>query len=83
VEQVKSLEWRNDPEAVEIRQIIMHGVTALKFSYGRGGEEKEAWDVSKENRLPDWIRVKLTLGTQGTQEWLVPIYVAENKLGRR
>lgn len=83
VEQVKGLDWRDDPEAVEVRQIILRGVTALRFSYGRGGEEKETWDGSKETRLPDWVRVKLTLGAQGSQEWLVPLYVADYKLGRK
>ncbi|MBM4274608.1 MAG: prepilin-type N-terminal cleavage/methylation domain-containing protein, partial [Deltaproteobacteria bacterium] len=33
VEQVKGLEFRDDQEAVEIRQIIMRGVTALTFTY--------------------------------------------------
>jgi len=83
VEQVKGLEFRDDQEAVEIRQIIMRGVTALTFTYGQGGEEKQTWDGSKENRLPDWVRVKLTLAGQGAQEWLVPIYARDVKIGQR
>ncbi|MBM4293731.1 MAG: prepilin-type N-terminal cleavage/methylation domain-containing protein [Deltaproteobacteria bacterium] len=81
VEQVNSRDWQENPEVVEIRQIILRGVTALTFSYGRGGEEKEAWDAEKEKHLPDWVRVKLGLVGQESQEWLIPIYVAENKAG--
>jgi general secretion pathway protein J len=79
VEQVKSLDWRLDGETVEIRQIILHNVVSLQFTYGRGGEELETWDAQKEKRLPDWVRVKITLAGQNPQEWLIPIYVAENK----
>jgi prepilin-type N-terminal cleavage/methylation domain-containing protein len=83
VEQIKSVDWLKDPEAVEIRQIILRGVTSLTFSYGRGGEEKETWDSEKERRLPDWVRVKMGLAGQESVEWLVPIYVAETKSGVR
>jgi prepilin-type N-terminal cleavage/methylation domain-containing protein len=81
VEQGKSLDWLDNPEAVEIRQIILRGVTTLTFSYGRAGEEKETWDAEKEKRLPDWVRVKLGLAGQESQDWLIPLYVAETKGG--
>lgn len=83
VEQTKNLNWRRDPEGVEIRQIIIRNVAALRFTYGRGSEEFSAWDGKREGSMPDWVKVQLTLTGQEPQEWLIPIHVAENKIAQK
>lgn len=80
VEQVKNVNWFQDPEGVEIRQIILKGLTDLHFSYGLGGEEYETWDGKKVGGLPDWVKVHLTLKGQEPLVWLIPIHVAEFKI---
>jgi prepilin-type N-terminal cleavage/methylation domain-containing protein len=80
VEQVKNVNWYQDPEGVEIRQIILKGVEDLRFTYGMGGDEYETWDGNKVGSLPDWVKVYLTLNGQKPQVWLIPIHVAEFKI---
>ena len=80
VEQVKNVNWYQDPEGVEIRQIILSGVADLRFAYGLGGEEYETWDGKKVGSLPDWVKVYLTLKGQEPQVWIIPIHVAEFKV---
>jgi prepilin-type N-terminal cleavage/methylation domain-containing protein len=80
VEQVKNVNWYQDPEGVEIRQIILKNVAELRFAYGLAGEEYETWDGKKVGGLPDWVKVYFTLKGQEPQVWLIPIHVAEFKL---
>lgn len=82
VEQTKNLNWRRDPEGVEVRQIILHNVTSARFSFGSGGRELDIWDGKREGHLPDWVRVQLTLGGQEPLDWLIPIHVAETSRKR-
>ena len=82
VEQTRNLNWYRDPEGVEVRQIILHEVTDLHFTYGAAGKEFETWDGKKVGGLPDWVKVHLTLKGQQPQVWMIPIHVAEFKLRR-
>lgn len=80
VEQTKNINWYRDPEGVEVRQIILHDVSDLSFTYGASGKDYETWDGKKVDGLPDWVKVHLTLKGQQPQVWLIPIHVAEFKL---
>jgi general secretion pathway protein J len=78
VEQTKNVNWRRDPEGVEVRQIIMSNLSSLHFSYGRGQESRETWDTKVEGHLPDWVEVHLTLKGRQPIVLLIPIHMAEN-----
>ncbi|MCL4501185.1 MAG: prepilin-type N-terminal cleavage/methylation domain-containing protein [Deltaproteobacteria bacterium] len=80
VEQTKIVNWFRDPEGVEIRQIILHDVTDLHFTYGTGKDEFETWDGKKAGNLPAWVKVHLTLKGQPPLEVEIPIHVAEFKV---
>jgi general secretion pathway protein J len=77
VEQTKNVNWRRDPEGVELRQIIMSNLSSLHFSYGRGHESREIWDSRVEGHLPDWVEVHLTFKGRQPMALLIPIHVAE------
>ncbi len=77
VEQSKNVNWYRDPEGVEVRQIIISGVSEAHFSYGSGGEEYENWDAKKVGALPEWVRVYLTLENKQSLVMMIPIHVAE------
>ena len=79
VEETRNLNWRRDPEGVEIRQIIIHQVASLRFVYGQGGEEFASWDGKATMRLPEWVRVELTLKGLAPQVLMIPIHVVETK----
>lgn len=76
VEQARNVNWRRDPEGVEIRQIIIRDVASLQLAYGRGESESQTWVGSQEGKLPEWVRVRLTLAGQTPLEWLIPVYAA-------
>lgn len=80
VEQVRNVNWYQDPDGVEIRQIILKDVADLRFTYGAGGEEYETWDGKKVRSLPDWVKIRLTLKGQEPQVWMIPLHVAEFKI---
>jgi general secretion pathway protein J len=75
VEQCKSVNWTRDPERVELRQILLTNVTAVRFFYGQDGKEYNQWDAGRQGELPQWVRVQLTLGNQQPTDWLIPIHV--------
>ena len=83
VEQAKNVNWRRDPEGVELRQILIDGLTAMQFGYGRGADEFETWDSKKERALPDWVRMAVTQKGRPPQSWLIPIHVSEFKAVQR
>ncbi len=76
VEQAKNVNWYRDPEGVEIRQVLISNLTSAHFTYGVGAEEFQTWDGTKQNGLPDWVKV--TLEPEGHQavDLLIPIHVA-------
>jgi len=77
VEQAKNVNWRRDPESVEVRQILIDNLAGAQFGYGRGADEFETWDTKKERRLPDWVRITVTQKGRPSEAWLIPIHVAE------
>ncbi len=80
VEQTKDVNWRRDPEGVEIRQIIMRHINSAQFSYGRGDAETNAWDAEKEGKLPSWVKIRLNLmGSQTPLVLLIPIQITDTK----
>jgi prepilin-type N-terminal cleavage/methylation domain-containing protein len=79
VEQTRNLNWRRDPEGVEVRQIICHQVSDLRFVYGQGREEFQSWDGKTVGRLPEWVRLEFTLKGLGPQVVVIPIHVVEGK----
>ncbi|MEW6657719.1 MAG: prepilin-type N-terminal cleavage/methylation domain-containing protein [Thermodesulfobacteriota bacterium] len=78
VEQCKSLNWTRDPERVEVRQILLTNLTAVRFFYGQNGKEYDHWDAHRQEELPQWVRVRLTVGNQPPSDWLIPIHVRDN-----
>jgi hypothetical protein len=74
VEQIRNLNWQRDPLGVEIRQIIIRDVTSVTFTYGKGAQEQAVWEGKSEKRLPDWVKVHLTLRGQKPLEWVIPLY---------
>ncbi len=79
VEETRNVNWRRDPEGVELRQIIMHQVTDVRFVYGRGREESTSWDGKTMTRLPEWVRVEITMKGLGPQALVIPIHAVETK----
>jgi general secretion pathway protein J len=77
VEQTKNVNWKRDPEGVEMRQILLENLTEVHFGYGRGADEVQSWDGKKERRLPDWVRITVTPKGRPPQSWLIPIHVSE------
>lgn len=77
VEQTRSLNWMRDPEGVEIRQILLRNVSAIRFFYGSDGKEYENWDARKNGGLPHWVKIQVSLAGQPPQDWLIPIHVSE------
>ena len=83
VEQTKNVNWFRDPEGVEIRQILMDHLAALRFAYGQGDKEYGTWDAGKAKGLPDWVRVYLTLKGREPMVWLIPLHVSDYKNAAR
>jgi prepilin-type N-terminal cleavage/methylation domain-containing protein len=81
VEQTRSLNWRRDPEGVEVRQIIMGNVAGLRFVYGLDNKEFESWDGKSVGRLPEWVRLEFTLRGLEPQALVIPIHVVQSKSG--
>jgi prepilin-type N-terminal cleavage/methylation domain-containing protein len=79
VEQTKNVNWFRDPEGVEVRQILMSHLAALRFAYGQGDKEYETWDAETAKGLPDWVRVYLTLKGREPMVWLIPLHVSDYK----
>jgi general secretion pathway protein J len=79
VEQTKNVNWYRDPEGVEVRQIVLHNLTACHFAYGRGGEEVQTWEAKRDHGLPDWVKVYFTQEGQKPEVLLIPIHVSEYK----
>jgi general secretion pathway protein J len=77
VEQTKNVNWFRDPEGVEVKQIIMGHLTALRFTYGQGDTEYETWDAAKVRRLPDWVRVYLTQKGREPLVWFIHLHVSD------
>ncbi|MFZ5453095.1 MAG: PulJ/GspJ family protein [Thermodesulfobacteriota bacterium] len=75
VEQTRSINWARDPEGVEIRQILLKNVISVRFFYGSNGKEYDHWDARRNGGPPQWVKVRLALGGQQPQEWLIPIHV--------
>jgi general secretion pathway protein J len=78
VEQTKNVNWRRDPEGVEIRQIIMQHITSAQFSYGRGDAETSDWDADKEGKLPSWVKIQVNSKGLKPLVFLIPIHTAES-----
>jgi general secretion pathway protein J len=79
VEQTKNVNWFRDPEGVEVKQIIIGHLTALRFTYGQGDTEYETWDATKVRSLPDWVRVYLTQKGREPLVWFIHLPVADYK----
>jgi prepilin-type N-terminal cleavage/methylation domain-containing protein len=77
VEQTKNVNWFQDPEGVEVRQIIMGNLTSLRFTYGQGSEEFETWDAVKAKGLPHWIRVYFTQKGRTPLVWFIHLPVSD------
>jgi general secretion pathway protein J len=75
IEQTKNVNWFQNPEGVEVRQIIVGNLENIRFAYGRGGEEFETWDALKVRSLPDWVRIYLTQKGQAPVVWFIHLYV--------
>jgi hypothetical protein len=79
VEQTKNVNWRRDPQGVEVRQIIMGDLTSVRFAYGLGDREFATWDAKRTGSPPDWVRVYLTPKGRQPQVWMIPIHVSDYK----
>jgi prepilin-type N-terminal cleavage/methylation domain-containing protein len=79
VEQTKNVNWFRDPEGVEVRQILMGQLAALRFAYGQGDQEYENWEADTAKALPDWVRVYLTQKGREPLVWLIPVHVSDFK----
>jgi general secretion pathway protein J len=80
VEQTRTLNWFRDPGGVETRQILIGNLSALRFAYGRGGEEFTTWDATRAGGLPDWVKISLTQRGHEAMVLLIPIYVSKVQL---
>jgi prepilin-type N-terminal cleavage/methylation domain-containing protein len=76
VEQTKNVNWLQDPQGVEVRQILLDQLTSLRFAYGLGDREVATWDAETAKALPDWVRVYLTLKGHEPLVLFIPIQVS-------
>jgi general secretion pathway protein J len=76
VEQTKNVNWLQDPQGVEDRQIIIDRLESLRFAYGRGDQEVANWDGEAAKALPDWVRIYLTPKGRQPLVLFIPIYVS-------
>jgi len=83
VEQTRNVNWYRDPEGVEVRQIILHNVASVQFTYGRDREESQTWEAKRDGGLPHWVKVSLTQGGHQPQVLIIPIHVSEYKKPER
>ena len=83
VEQGKILNWQRDPQGVELRVFMVRNVTALRFTYGAGTEEFYTWDGARQGRLPEWVRLNITLAGQKPRDWIIPLHVTEMREPQR
>lgn len=77
VEQAKNINWHRDPEGVEIRQILIGGLAAIHFTYGRVGKEYDTWDANDVKMLPDWVKIRLTRENHQPVELVIPFHVTK------
>jgi len=77
LEQSKIVNWRQDREGVEVRQILINNIEGLRFTYGLGSKEYSTWNGLRDGRLPDRVLMHLALPCQETRTWQIPIHVAE------
>ena len=78
VEQSKGVNWLRNPEAVDLRQIVLTNLTSVRFFYGQDGKEYDHWDARRQDGPPQWVRVQLTFGNHPPREWIIPIHVKVN-----
>jgi general secretion pathway protein J len=78
VEQCRSVNWMQNPEVVELRQILLTNVASVRFFYGQDGKEYNHWDARRQGGPPQWVRVQLALGSQPPRDWIIPIHVKVN-----
>jgi general secretion pathway protein J len=78
VEQCRSVNWIQNPEGVELRQILLTNVASVRFFYGQDGKEYDHWDARRQGGPPQWVRVQLALGNQPPRDWIIPIHVKVN-----
>ena len=76
VEQTKNVNWLQDPQGVEVRQILLDQLTSLRFAYGQGDQEVATWDAKTAKALPDWVRIYLTPKGRQPLVLFIPIYVS-------
>ncbi len=76
VEQTKNVNWFQDPQGVEDRQIILDQLDSLRFAYGVGDQEVATWDGEDTKALPDWVRIYLTPKGRQPLVLFIPIYVS-------
>ena len=77
VEQTRNVNWFRDPEGVEVKQVLIDNLTAVSFSYGRGGEGFTTWDAQKARSLPDWVEITFTQKNHAPMTLLIPLYVSK------
>lgn len=77
IEQAKVVNWRQDRQGVEVRQILISQVKALRFTYGLGSKDYSTWNALRDGRLPDRVLMHLARSDQETRTWTIPIHVAE------
>ena len=75
VEQTRDVNWFRDPGGLEVKQILIGNLTAVDFSYGRGGEGYTTWDAKKAKSLPDWVQITFTQKGHQPMVLLIPLYV--------
>ena len=81
VEQTKNVNWIRDPKGIEVRQILIGGLTSLRFAYGQGDQEAATWDAEKTGALPDWVRVYLTQKGREQLVLFIPVQVTAYRHG--
>jgi hypothetical protein len=55
----------------------MGHLTSVRFTYGQGAEEYEAWDAVKAKGLPDWIRVYFTQKGRAPLIWFIHLHASD------
>lgn len=79
VEQSKLIHWTDNPSEPEVRQVLIPNASAFRFSYGLGGQSWETWEGSERGRLPEWVRVHITVAGHPPQIWFIPIHTAKEQ----
>lgn len=78
-EQSKLIRWTENPSEPEVKQVLIPHASDISFTYGLGGQSWKTWKGGEQNRLPEWVKVQITVAGHPPQAWFIPINAVEEQ----